>query len=184
MLAANRKDLIVPTLVLFLICLVITAALAITYQITKPIIEEINIKNANLSRNEVLPDANGAFTKNDIETSPKIAEVYGADNNSGFVFTAIDKGFGGEIIVMVGIDDNGEVTGVKVTKHAETPGLGTKAMTLDYLSQYKGKASVTRTDEADKDQIDAVTGATVSSNAIFRAVESSLSQFEEIGGNR
>ncbi|HZK02420.1 MAG TPA: RnfABCDGE type electron transport complex subunit G [Anaerovoracaceae bacterium] len=184
MTASERKDMIGPTLVLFLICLVITGALAITYQVTKPLIDEINIKNANLARGEVLPDAEGSFTEIDAEMLPGITEIYNANNETGYVFTAIDKGFGGEVIVMTGIDENGEITGVKVTSHSETPGLGTKAMTVDYLSQYRGQVSITRTNESDKVQIDAVTGATVSSEAIFRAVDTSLSQYEKIGGGK
>ena len=62
MKTSERRELIAPTLVLLLICLVITAALAGTYQVTKPIIDEINFRNANLARGEVLPDGEGAFT--------------------------------------------------------------------------------------------------------------------------
>ncbi len=182
MVASQRKEMVIPTLVLFLICLIVTGALAVTYQITKPIIDEINIKNANLARGEVFPDAQGSFTEKIMDKSPGVLEIYEADNHTGYVFTIIDKGFGGEITLMSGINEKGEITGVKVTNHGETPGLGTKAMTPDYLSQYKGKVAITRSNESDKDQIDAVTGATVSSNAIFRAVEASLSQFEMIGG--
>jgi len=181
---SEHKEMIAPTLVLFLICLVITAALAGTYQVTKPIIDEINIKNANIARGEVLPEGEGAFSKIETELSTGIVEVYEADNKAGYVFTAEDKGFGGKITVMVGVDSNGEITGVKVTGHTETPGLGTKAMTAEYLSQYNGEVSVTRTNEPDKTRIDAVTGATVSSNAIFRAVDASLAQYKKIGGGR
>ncbi|MFA5635178.1 MAG: RnfABCDGE type electron transport complex subunit G [Anaerovoracaceae bacterium] len=184
MKTSERREMIAPTLVLFLICLVITAALAGTYQITKPIIDEINIKNANIARGEVLPEGEGAFTQLETELSPGVLEVYEADNKTGYVITAQDKGFGGKMTVMVGISGQGEITGAKVTKHGETPGLGTKAMTVDYLAQYQGKVAVTRTNESDKTQIDAVTGATVSSNAIFRAVETSLAQIEKIGGDR
>ncbi len=178
----SSKEMITPTLVLFLICLVITAALAGTYQVTKPIIDEINIKNANIARGEVLPGGEGAFSPMETELSPGVLEVYEANNKKGYVFTAQDKGFGGKITVMVGVSDQGEITGVKVTGHAETPGLGTKAMTVDYLAQYQGQVAVTRTNEPDMTQIDAVTGATISSNAIFRAVDASLAQFEKMGG--
>lgn len=184
MKTSERRELIAPTLVLLLICLVITAALAGTYQVTKPIIDEINFRNANLARGEVLPDGEGAFTQLETELSPGIIEVYEADNKSGYVFTTQDKGFGGKMTVMVGVSNEGAITGVKVTGHSETPGLGTKAMTKEYLAQYLGQVAVTRSNESDKTQIDAVTGATVSSNAIFRAVEASLAQFEMMGGGR
>ncbi len=182
MKASERKEMIAPTLVLLLICLVITAALAVTYQITKPIIDEINIINANIARGEVFADGEGSFSLVEGEFAANIIEVYEANNGAGYVFTALDKGFGGKMTVMVGISKSGEITGAKVTSHAETPGLGTKAMTPEYLAQYKGQISVTRTDESDKTQIDAVTGATITSNAVFRAVEASLEQFEQLGG--
>jgi electron transport complex protein RnfG len=184
MMVTERKEMIAPTLVLFLICLVITVALAGTYQITKPIIDEINIKNANIARGEVFPAGEGAFTEIETDAADGIMEIYGADNKTGYVFTAQDKGFGGKITVMVGVDERGEITGVKVTDHTETPGLGTKAMTVDYLSQYRDKTAVTRTNAEGKTQIDAVTGATLSSDAIFRAVETSLKQYEKVGGGR
>lgn len=183
-MAAERREMIVPTLVLFTICLVITAALAITYQVTKPIIEEINIKNANLARGEVMAQAEGAFSQVDMDLNDGVVELYKADNNTGYVLTSLDKGFGGTMTIMVGLEDDGSITGVKVTAHSETPGLGTKAMTVDYLSQYNGEISVTRSNETDKTQIDAVTGATVTSDAVFRAVEKSLEQFKQIGGSK
>lgn len=181
---SERKEMITPTLVLFIICLVVTGALALTYQVTKPIIEEINIRNANIARGEVLPQGEGSFSQINTELTEGVLEVYQADNKAGYVYTVRDKGFGGKMTIMVGISDKGEIAGVKVTAHTETPGLGTKAMTKDYLSQYLGKASVTRTNEGDKTQIDAVTGATISSNAVFRGVEASLAQFKEMGGSR
>ncbi|MDD3350595.1 MAG: RnfABCDGE type electron transport complex subunit G [Eubacteriales bacterium] len=179
---SSKKELIAPSLVLFLICLVVTAALAGTYQLTQPIIENINAENANIARGEVLPSGADGFTKADSELIENVVDVYQANNGSGMTFTTVDKGFGGTITVMVGIDNAGAITGVKVTGHSETPGLGTKAMTVDYLSQYVGQTAITRTDEAEKTQIDAITGATVSSNAIFRATNTALAQYEEIGG--
>jgi electron transport complex protein RnfG len=83
---------------------------------------------------------------------------------------------------MVGIDSQGAITGVKVTQHKDTPGLGTKAMTTSYLSQYQGKKAITRTGESGMTQIDAITGATLSSNGIFRATKTALAQYKLLGG--
>jgi len=176
----NYKELIAPSLVLIIICLVVTAVLAGTYQVTKPIIEEINIKNANLARAEVLPEGAGGFSLVDVELMENVAEVYEADNGSGMVFTTVDKGFGGTITVMTGISSSGEIEGIKVTSHTETPGLGTKAMTPEYLSQYSGQSAVAI--EGADANVDAVTGATISSKAIFRAVETALEQYKQLGG--
>lgn len=180
MRTSSYKELIAPSLVLVIICLVVTAALAVTYQVTKPIIEEINIRNANLARAEVLPEGAGGFSQLDAELTENVTEVFEADNGSGMVFTTVDKGFGGAMTVMVGVNSSGEIQGVKVTRHGETPGLGTKAMTREYLSQYGGLASVAI--EGADANIDAVTGATISSKAIFRAVNTALEQYEQLGG--
>lgn len=176
------SEMIKPSLVLLAICLVVTAALAFTYQLTAPAIAEINTKNANIARGEVLPQGEGSFSEVKAELPENVAEVYEADNGSGMVFTTLDKGFGGQITVMVGIDSEGAITGVKVTKHGETPGLGTKAMTTEYLSQYQGQKAITRSGEPDETEIDAITGATITSNAVFRATETALSQYKSLGG--
>ncbi|MGN0710151.1 MAG: FMN-binding protein, partial [Anaerovoracaceae bacterium] len=93
--------------------------------------------------------------------------------------------------VMVGIDENGAITGVTVTNHADTPGLGTKAMTVEYLSQYNGKtaaeiipdAAAIGTDNIKKNaNLDAITGATISSNGVYHSVQGALAQFEAAGG--
>lgn len=181
---SNLKEMITPTLVLVLICLVITGALAVTYQVTKPVIDEINIRNANIARGEVLPEGEGAFTALDVPLSDKVVEAYKADNGAGMTFTVLDKGYGGKLTAMVGIGADGKITGIKITKHTETPGLGTKAMLPEYLSQYLGQSAITRTNESGETQIDAVTGATLTSNAVYRAAETALAQFSQIGGNQ
>lgn len=180
--ASNFNEMIKPTLVLFVICLVVTAALAYTYQVTAPLIAEINMKNANIARGEVMPQGQGAFSKVDVQLPDNVSDLYKANNGTGVVFTTTDKSFGGKITVMVGIDSQGAITGVKVTQHSDTPGLGTKAMTTSYLSQYQGKKAITRTGEAGKTQIDAITGATLSSNGIFRATNTALEQYKVLGG--
>jgi len=181
---SNSKfnELIKPSLVLLSICLVVTAALAFTFQLTAPVIEKINLANANEARSEILPQSEGDFSPIDAPLSENVVEVYKANNGTGKVFTVHDKGFGGQITVMVGIDNEGAITGVKVTEHSETPGLGTKAMTPEYLSQYIGQKAVTRENEPGETQIDAITGATITSNAVYRSVETALAQNKSLGG--
>ncbi|MPN42472.1 Electron transport complex subunit RsxG [bioreactor metagenome] len=92
---------------------------------------------------------------------------------------------------MVGIDAKGAITGVKVMSHSDTPGLGTKAMTEEYLSQYNGKTAaeiipdmgaVGQDTIKDNTNLDAITGATISSNGIYHSVQGALAQFEAAGG--
>lgn len=82
-------------------------------------------------------------------------------------------GYGGDVIVMTAVDlSTYKITGVKVTQHKETPGVGTRAMTPSYLKrQYKGlSAKMEIKLKQHGGQIDAVSGATHSSEAIADAV--------------
>lgn len=172
-----------PTVVLLIICLIVSGALAFTYQLTAPQIEKINKDNADAARLVVLPDAD-SFTAAEGELPDGVTEYYTADNGAGVVVTAQSKSFGGLITVMVGFDPEGTITGVKVTAHSDTPGLGTKAQDAGYLEkQYVGKTSTDNADSIKKDStITAVTGATVSSNGVYGAVNNAIAAFSEMGG--
>jgi Na+-translocating ferredoxin:NAD+ oxidoreductase subunit G len=86
--------------------------------------------------------------------------------------------------VMVGISENGEVTGVKILSHSDTPGLGTLPMKPDYLKQYTGLTSLPADHIDDDDSVDAVTGATISSNAIYNSIKQALYEYEKTGGDQ
>lgn len=184
------KEYIKPALVLVVICLVASFALSQTYTLTKPVIEANDAKAADEARAMVLPEGD-SFTAYDGELNEGIVDYYIADNGAGAACTSTSKSFGGTITVMVGIDANGAITGVTVTNHADTPGLGTKAMTVEYLSQYNGKtaaeiipdAVAIGTDNIKKNaNLDAITGATISSNGVYHSVQGALAQFEAAGG--
>ncbi len=172
-----------PTVVLLIICLVISAALAFTHQLTAPQIQKINKEMADAARMEVLSSAD-EFTPVDSELPEGVTEYYVANNGAGVVVTTQSKSFGGTLTAMVGIDAEGSITGVKVTAHADTPGLGTKAHAPEYLaSQYIGKATTDNAANIKNDTvIDQVTGATVSSNAIYTCVNNALAAYSEMGG--
>ncbi len=177
----NFKEHFIPAIVLVCICLVVSLALAATYNVSNPTILANQKKSADEARLEVLPDGD-SFTEYDGKLTGGVDECYIADNKSGMAVTSEYKGFGGAVKVMVGVDSDGKITGVKVTEHSETPGLGTKAMTADYLKQYKGVAEAGAGHIRDDAAIDAVTGATITSNAVYCSVGEALAQFKECGG--
>lgn len=170
-----------PTVVLLLICLVVTAALAFTNEATAPQIEKINKANADAARAEVLSEADG-FTEYDGKLNENVVEYYTADNDAGVVITTMAKSFGGDIKVMTGIDKEGKITGVTITEHADTPGLGTKAMDPEYLKCYKEQDTLAAASVKDESSVDYIVGASVSSDGIYHAVQEALQQFEDAGG--
>lgn len=176
-----KNSKIFPSLVLVIICLVVTLALAGTYSVANPIILENQAKAADEARMMVLPEGD-AFTAYDGALVDGVLDCYMADNGAGMAITANYKGFGGAVKVMVGIDADGNITGATVTEHAETPGLGTKAMTPEYLAQYQGVGEVVGGHINNDANIDAISGATITSNAVYCSIEAALNQFNECGG--
>ena len=90
----------------------------------------------------------------------------------GYCVEVQSQGFSGIITMQVGVDLNGQVTGVAVTDHKETQSVGTKAMTPEALSRYIGKSGTIRT--SGDNSVDAVSGATATSNAITDGVNRAL----------
>jgi len=145
--------MIKPIIILTIICLVSATALALTNNKTDGLIKRVTAQNLEKSKTVVLPN--------------------GTD---GEAYQGVGKSFGGDLKVMVGIGTDGKITGVTVTSHSDTPGLGTKAMTTEYLKQYVGLSELPA-DHINKDnQVDAITGATISSNGVYCAVQNALSK--------
>lgn len=176
-------DILKPTVVLTVICLITSALLAVTNMLTAPKIAELAVKTETEARQEVLSQA--------IEFSDEkfgdTAYCIGKDENGntvGYVFTATSKGYGGEIKVTVGVDTEGKVTGVKILDISETPGLGMNADNADWLSQFIGKTlgiNVNKNTPGDN-EIQALTGATITSKAVTAAVNEALDYYSQVTG--
>jgi len=154
------KSYLVPTLALVVICLVVTTALAFTYGITAPTIQKNLEAMEKKAAQEVLGDIPGVALKTQI------------------------KSYGGKLELMVGISDEGAITGVKILTHQDTPGLGTLPMKTDYLEQYIGLTDLPADHIDDDESVDAITGATISSNAIYNGVKLALADFNKTGGDQ
>ncbi|KAF0134858.1 MAG: electron transport complex protein RnfG [Candidatus Saganbacteria bacterium] len=87
----------------------------------------------------------------------------------GKVVEALPKGYAGNINMLVGIDENNKVTGVKIITMNETPGLGANAADANFLRQFIGKSQSDRF--VPKEDIQALTGATITSRAVCNGVK-------------
>lgn len=172
-----KKELWLPVVVLFSICLIITTALALTNSVTAPLIEEAEKKAAEAARIEVLPAATG-FAYVELGNLPEgVTAVYRAENGAGYVFMLSTKGYGGMINLLCGVDAEGRITATKTLSHQETQGLGSKITTEAFYGQFTGK------DEALND-VSAISGATISSKAYIDAIKNAftaLEQAKEVG---
>lgn len=168
----NFKSLIKPPFVLFIICLAVTVFLAGTYYFAKPKIDERSRQQITETRKMVLSEA----AEFDEISENAVCGKNSSGNTVGYVITVTQKGYGGNMQVMVGINEDGKVSGVSILSHSETPGLGAKTAEEGFLSQFTGLS-----DEAEVgDEIDGITGATVSSRAVTEAVNNAIDEYKEI----
>ena len=167
------------------ICLVAGAVLAGVYEVTKDPIEAAKIAELNAAIKAVTPDFD-----NDPSAEAYMAvtgegdslKIYPAKQGDEFVGVAVgsstERGFGGEIKVIVGFDQAGKLLNYSVLQHAETPGLGAKMQ--DWFRMDKNKQSVLgrsipdgglKVTKDDKENgVDAITAATISSRAFLDAI--------------
>lgn len=166
------KDIIKPIAVLAGICLVVTAVLAYINLITSPIITAAEEAAAEQAKMEVMPGAK-SFEAVSIELPEGVTEAYIADNG-GYVFMLSTKGYGGEIKLICGVNADGSVAGISTLSHKETSGIGSKVVedSSGYRENFYGKTA------DNYSEVDAVTGATISSKAYKKALDSAFEAYE------
>lgn len=171
-----KRNYVMPLVVLTVICLVASAALALMETATRPIISATTLERENIAMSEIIPDAEGfeLIEFDDSMVIPgEIRQAFRTTNNVGYIFIAEINGFSGIITVICGIDGNGEIIAAKTLSHTETQGIGTIIETTEWLAPFKGS---TRT----LDGVDTVTGATISTRAFINAIDAVFEAFNEI----
>ncbi len=173
-------------LTLMIVCIISAAALSFTYQSTSPRIEENRRDRHRKALIAVLPDAQEFKTVegDEIKGDEEVTVGYSDDQRVGVALKVSILGYGGPIELMVGVNMEGEVSGVEVLSQAETPGLGARIDDPEenFLEQFKGKTIENRFKA--KDDIDAISGATISSQAVTDGVKKALELFSEYFGER
>ena len=161
-------------LTLLAITAVVAAALAGINSITKPVIDQLTAEKTQAAIQAVLP---GGGEEVDFTASTTIvSKVYKGEN--GYAVEVTPGGFDNTITMMVGVDAEGKVLGISIISHTETAGLGAVAAAAtpageNFRSQFVGQSgsvSVTK----DGGQMDAITGATITSRAICDGVNAAL----------
>jgi len=171
------KEILLPTLSLFVICLVIAGALAGVDAVTKEPIAANEAKAADVAREEIFPGArfvdNGDyFTAMDQNGTP-----------IGYCVESAAQGYGGLIKVAVGLDLKGNVTKVQILScDGETPGLGQKVKDEGFLEQFVGGINrfvIGISEYSAVTPIDGIASATYSSRGVADAVNLALQTYNE-----
>lgn len=162
--------------VLAVICIIVSAILGGVNMVTHQRIEDIQTEKTNAAFNAVLP-ADG-YTQLEGDFGNGISGVYEAD--TGHVVQLTIGGAQSNITLAVGVDNDGVVSGVSIISHGETPGLGAKATEDSFRDQYigiEGSAALTKAGGT----INALTGATITSQAVTDAVNIALNTVASLG---
>ncbi|MCK4993682.1 MAG: RnfABCDGE type electron transport complex subunit G [Candidatus Omnitrophica bacterium] len=171
---------------LLIVALCCALTLALIYYNTAPRIEEQKKMLLERSLNSVL----SADRYEKYENGMVYFEAYDKEGIVvGWCLSLSEKGYGGDINLLVGLDSNKKITGVKVLGHKETPGLGSQINEVKYgqkdaafLSQFNGKIleDIELVKGETKENIQAITGATVSSRAVVDGVRQGIEEFLKV----
>ena len=196
------NKIIKHTIILTIITLVSGVALGAVYEITKAPIANAQEEAKQEAYKQVFEDADSF---DDLEVDAKEAaeavKAAGVDDGAeineaveakqggetiGYVITATDpNGYGGDIQVSVGIQNDGTVNGIAILSINETAGLGMKASEPEFYEQYSGKQTdhfYVSKDGGEGEQIDAISGATITTRAVTGAVNASLGYYQNVLG--
>ena len=195
----EKKSMIKDALILFAITLAAGLLLGFVYDVTKePIAEQKAKAKAEACKNvfaeaesfEALAGEDGPtsyfMAAGDADLNMDIDEVMRALDGSGqllgYVITVTDhEGYGGDIQFAVGVRMDGTVNGISILKISETAGLGMRAEEVlqpQFADKQTEKFEYTKSGATSENQIDAISGATITTNAVTNGVNAGLYYFQ------
>ena len=171
---SNTAFILRLSLTLLLICAVVAAVLAAVNSYTAPIIAKQKEEKTQLAIEAVLPGGGEEVEFED--ATGMVTALYASE--SGWAVQVSSNGFGGTLDMMVGVDKAGNVIGISIISHAETPSLGAVAAENNaageaFRSKFaglSGKLAGTK----DGGTVDAISGATITSRAVVSGVNAAL----------
>lgn len=199
------KKILKNTAVLTLITLIAGTLLGLVYEVTKEPIANAKEKAKQQAYMAVIEEADSFEEYKDFNADKAAALVKDAGLDAcdvveaviakkgteeiGAVVTVVDhEGYGGDIKISVGILSDGTVKGIEMLEISETAGLGMKSTEPEFKNQFKDKNveafAYTKKGASADNEIDALSGATITTNAVTNGVNAALTYFAgEIGGS-
>jgi electron transport complex protein RnfG len=189
----NFKKIMKLGIILFTVTAITGLILGVVHEITLAPIRQTQERLKNEALAGAIPEAD-SFSPVDIaeNADPIITEVNEAKNGgepAGYCITVTPKGYGGPMEIVVGIPSAGGVRAIRILNHTETPGLGAKAPQPQFSGQFEnknaGRLSVVKSPPAAAEDIQAISGATITSNAVADGVNAALDYWgKELKGGR
>ncbi|MBR0317486.1 MAG: RnfABCDGE type electron transport complex subunit G [Synergistaceae bacterium] len=152
---------------------------------TQDAIKRVELEAQNVAFRAVMPNAKN-FEEIVPEADDFVAEVRRGDDAEGLVgwcFTVNSKGYGGIVNFIVGVMKDGSVKAINILNHSETPGLGAKSTEPEFYEQFNDKSSlplkVVKGTASNPDEISAISGATITSNAVTDGVNGAVNYWNK-----
>lgn len=197
------KEILVNSLKLCIITLVAGVLLGLVYEVTKEPRAKQEEKAKQEAYKNVLEEADsfneidydkdamakfisdGGYSKSVAIVDEVVSACDSTGNILGYVITVTDKeGYGGDIKFTIGIMKDGTINGISFLSIEETAGVGMKATESKFMKQFKGKKvdsiEYTKTGAVADNQIDAISGATVTTNAVTNGVNAGILAYKYI----
>ena len=173
------------TIVLFLVCAVVAGVLGVVNELTYETIEEQNRIKTEKAYAAVLPSDGYEEVAFDEEACPTIDAISKCTNGAGYVVMTTFSGSQGKITLAVGVDNDYKCTGISVISHSETSGLGANAAStsevgVNWRAQFVGEDKNIALSKTGGN-IDALSGATITSRSITQATATAIMAVESLG---
>lgn len=197
-----KNTIIKDAMILTLITLIAGGVLGLVYEITKDPIAKQQEMAKQEAYKSVFEDADSfevcveegdeelaAYLVENGFEAQTINEVMEAKDASGetlgyAINLTTSEGYGGDITFSMGVREDGTLNGISILTIGETAGLGMNATKDEFKNQFQDKQAeafeVTKTGAAADNQINAISGATITSNAVTKGVNSGLCAFEYV----
>ncbi|MHC6179477.1 RnfABCDGE type electron transport complex subunit G [Clostridium sp. JNZ X4-2] len=165
-------------------CFISGIILAGIYYVTAPVAAQKQIQIKNDTMKVLVSNAD------DFKTVNGKKDWYSAQKGNktiAYVVPAVTKGYGGDINMLVAVTPDGKVIDFNIISHNETPGLGANASQDSFRGQFKDKKSDNLTvtkDKSNKKNIQAMTGATITSRAVTKGVKEAVQQVTTFTGGK
>ncbi|MCK5811870.1 MAG: FMN-binding protein [Clostridiales bacterium] len=173
------REIFKPVLILLAICVIISLCVSFVFNITEDRILAIEKQTNELLMEKVLKEAK-PFTEITSEivtlresalTNITVNHVY--QSEKGLVFNMNTKGYGGDVVVFVGITTGGNIENVRIGKNNETPSVGKKAEEKDFTKRFVDLP----VNRKINNQVDTISGATITTKAVIEAVQEAVDYF-------
>ena len=139
-----------------------------TDSITTDKIEQQKEQQIQSMLKEIFPSMSEYTFEDDIYT------IYSDGVGVGYAFLAVGKGYGGDIDILIGLEDETTIKGITIISQSETPGLGSRIAESSFAIKFAGLNIGDVALKQDGGEIDGITGATISSGAVVDAVRTTV----------